>query len=117
MSDEITLPEMLALRARLDAERLDYVKQLAETPLGEKARIKELRAQVLACESQLRQTKPQLKHLQSQQERIETQYLWAAGVRTVCGQKALDLVYDWMKAEKRRREVNACPAITKEKTT
>ena len=93
-------------KVRADEWRDDIAhlrEKLGQTPRADKQGAHAIKQAILRTESKLQRLKPVVASYRAMLEKRETHCLWGDGVRAVCGDEKLRDVYDWMKAEKKRR--------------
>lgn len=93
-------------KVRADEWRGDIAhlqEKLLQTPRGDKQGAHAIKQSILRTQSKLQRMKPVVANYRATLEKRETHCLWGDGVRAVCGDEKLREVYDWMKAEKKRR--------------
>lgn len=79
-------------------------QKLGQTPRADKQGAHAIKQAILRTQSKLQRLKPVVASYRATVEKRETHSLWVEGVRAVCGHSKLHEVYDWMAAEKKRRD-------------
>jgi hypothetical protein len=105
--DTVTLNELLATQAFLKSQIASLTEERNALPRNDKKNAHRLLHEILKLQAEEKGMRPSIARVRGEEERREHHHLWCMCIAELYGEEDLQLCFEWMKQEKRKRREDA----------